>query len=426
MPVEVIMPKVDMDMASGTITTWHAAEGEKVEKGAPLFDIETDKAAMEVESPGSGILRSPAAEGSAVPIGRTVAWLCAEGEEAGPPPENTGGASIAAGAPEPEEPNAPEPAPAHAAPMRAPGPDRPRATPFARSLARAAGLDLADIPGSGPCGRIQRDDVRALLDVPAAAPAGFMSESGPLAVTRSRNGTGAPVVLIHGFAGDAASWAPLEAYLKGRPLIRIDLPCHGRSPKMRIKGFAGLAAEVRRCFDALSLEPAHLVGHSLGGAVSMALADARPRGVASLTLVAPGGLGPEINGEALSGICRAAQAASLGPWLKTLVVDESRITESYVRLAVAGRRDPELRAAQTAMAAALFPDGVQSFDLRPALGRIEAPTRIFWGKSDAIIPWRHALRAPGRVALHLFDGIGHIPQIEAPDEIGRILAGLRP
>ena len=58
MPVEVIMPKVDMDMETGKLSVWHVAEGELVSKGAPLFDIETDKAAMEVESPATGRLRN--------------------------------------------------------------------------------------------------------------------------------------------------------------------------------------------------------------------------------------------------------------------------------------------------------------------------------------------------------------------------------
>ena len=57
MPVEVIMPKVDMDMATGKLAAWHVAEGDVVTKGAPLFDIETDKAAMEVESPATGRLQ---------------------------------------------------------------------------------------------------------------------------------------------------------------------------------------------------------------------------------------------------------------------------------------------------------------------------------------------------------------------------------
>ncbi|MEM9032377.1 MAG: acetoin dehydrogenase dihydrolipoyllysine-residue acetyltransferase subunit, partial [Pseudomonadota bacterium] len=57
-----------------------------------------------------------------------------------------------------------------------------------------------------------------------------------------------------------------------------------------------------------------------------------------------------------------------------------------------------------------------------ALSRLTSPTRIIWGKRDRIIPWKHALRAPGDVALHLFENMGHIPHLEAPDAIGRILA----
>ena len=54
MPVEVILPKVDMDMSHCTLTTWHVSEGDLVQQGAPLFDIETDKAAMAVEVPATG------------------------------------------------------------------------------------------------------------------------------------------------------------------------------------------------------------------------------------------------------------------------------------------------------------------------------------------------------------------------------------
>ena len=75
MPTEVIMPKVDMDMASGKIMTWHVAEGSSVTKGEPLFDIETDKAAMEVEAPADGILHYTAPEGMEIPIGTPCAWL---------------------------------------------------------------------------------------------------------------------------------------------------------------------------------------------------------------------------------------------------------------------------------------------------------------------------------------------------------------
>ncbi len=417
MPVKVIMPKVDMDMAAGTLMTWHVAEGEWVEKGAVLFDIETDKAAMEVESPGSGTLHHTMAEGSEVPIGTAIGWLYEDSEDVGAPPEPS--TIVAEGSPTETQTPDPTPSPAPAAPSAG----KPRATPLARALAREAGVDLAGIDGTGARGRIQGDDVRTRLETPALTD-GFDPESGPLAMTRSKGGTGTPVFLIHGFAGDAASWAPLEAHLKDRPLFRIDLPSHGKSPLQRISDFADLAARVRKAFDALDLGPAHVIGHSLGGALALALADTRPRNVASLTLIAPAGLGAEVNDPVLSGICRATRPASLGPWAKKLVADEALMTDAYLRIAMEARADPGLRAAQTAMADALFPDGVQAFDLRAALARIQAPTRIIWGKSDAIIPWQHALQAPGRVALHLFEGIGHIPQIEDPNSLGALLADL--
>ena len=423
MPIEVIMPKVDMDMAKGKIVTWHVSEGDTVTKGEPLFDIETDKAAMEVEAADSGILHHAVPEGTDVPIGKPVAWLYAEGEEVGDPP-----AGLA-----PAEPDAPavkdDPAPRADAPR--PGATRPepdagekqRATPRARALARDGGVDIDAIAGTGPRGRVQAGDVAALLDRGPAqlGAATFRAETGPLSVTRSKGGTGTPVVMIHGFASDATSWAPLEAHLKHRPVIRIDLPGHGKSPKLKVASFAALLQEVRRTFDDLNLDQAHLIGHSLGGALALGIADTRARGVASLTLIAPAGLGPDIDGTALSGMCRASRAESLAPWLRRLVADEDIITDSYVRLAMAGRSDPNLRAAQSAMADTLFPDGVQAVDLRAALDRLTPPARIIWGKRDAIIPWRHALRAPGRVALHLFDGIGHMPQIECAEEVGVLL-----
>lgn len=87
MPVEIIMPKVDMDMSHGTLAEWHVGEGETVKKGAALFDIETDKAAMEVEAPADGRLHHVQAQaGARVAVGTVIAWLYAEGEEVGEPP----------------------------------------------------------------------------------------------------------------------------------------------------------------------------------------------------------------------------------------------------------------------------------------------------------------------------------------------------
>lgn len=165
MPTEVILPKVDMDMATGTISKWLVAEGAFVKQGDPLFEIETDKAAMEVESPASGTLgQILASEGDVVPVGQAVAWIFAEGEKPG---------SVAAPSP------AAAPAPAKttnseaekvAVAAAAAVPSNGRATPVARRMAKNAGLDITTLNGSGPKGRVVRADVEmALSSVPAVA-----------------------------------------------------------------------------------------------------------------------------------------------------------------------------------------------------------------------------------------------------------------
>ena len=81
MAVEVILPRVDMDMATGKISKWHAKDGEKVTKGAAMFEIETDKAAMEIDAPSDGILRNIlVGEGETAAVGSAVAFIYAEGE----------------------------------------------------------------------------------------------------------------------------------------------------------------------------------------------------------------------------------------------------------------------------------------------------------------------------------------------------------
>src|SRR5580704_19171704 len=86
MAVEIVMRRVDMDMTSGRMGRWHAPEGAHVEKGATLFEIETDKAAMEVDAPASGVLKFVAAsEGDVLPVGACIGWIVPEGESFAPP-----------------------------------------------------------------------------------------------------------------------------------------------------------------------------------------------------------------------------------------------------------------------------------------------------------------------------------------------------
>ena len=155
MAVEVILPRVDMDMVQAKISKWHVKEGDAVKAGAALFEIETDKAAMEIEAPASGIVGNiTVAEGTSAAVGSAVAYIYNEGEAAAVPPPKA--------VTPPARPSAAAtvavPADLAEAPRALAG--GIRATPLARRLARQLGLQLSDVNGSGPHGRIVADDVR--------------------------------------------------------------------------------------------------------------------------------------------------------------------------------------------------------------------------------------------------------------------------
>jgi pyruvate dehydrogenase E2 component (dihydrolipoamide acetyltransferase) len=173
MPVEVILPKVDMDMSTGKISRWFVEEGATVKQGDVLFEIETDKAAMEIDAPASGTIRNiTGKEGVDIPVGSPVAWIYAEGEAAAPTGgdkptqvESAAPASPAPSAPAPRE-DRPAEAGDGAGASTASSPQSGgavRATPLARRLARENGLDLSSLSGSGPHGRVVKADVEAAL-----------------------------------------------------------------------------------------------------------------------------------------------------------------------------------------------------------------------------------------------------------------------
>jgi len=165
MPVEVILPKVDMDMATGKIAKWHVKEGDTVKKGGLLFEIETDKAAMEIDAPSDGIIRNiTAIEGAVVPVGHAVALIYHDGESISAPVDSETLPPVKHITPAPR-PDAIQIAvlPAATASGRFP------ATPLARRLAREGGIALDNIAGSGPRGRIATIDVKSALAKPAAS-----------------------------------------------------------------------------------------------------------------------------------------------------------------------------------------------------------------------------------------------------------------
>jgi pyruvate dehydrogenase E2 component (dihydrolipoamide acetyltransferase) len=173
MPIEILMPALSPTMEEGTLAKWLVKEGDTVSSGDVIAEIETDKATMEFEAVDEGVIgKIVVAEGTeGVKVNSLIAVLLEDGESA----DDIGSASAAATAPAAETAPAEAPAaiaaPALAAPAKADG-SRLFATPLARRIAADKGLDLSQIQGSGPHGRIIKADVEGATAQPvAAAPA---------------------------------------------------------------------------------------------------------------------------------------------------------------------------------------------------------------------------------------------------------------
>ena len=420
MPTEIILPRVDMDMATGRISVWLADDGAIVAKGTPIFEIETDKAAMEIDAPETGVLKHGGVPlGLEVAVGTPVGWIFADGEAIIVPDLTAPGAKVDMGPA-----TAAEPAPSSesvdgVASVARSETDGVRATPLARRLAREAGIELSTVSnGSGPNGRIQAADVEAHG---ASRPQPVAASGTGIHLQRLRNGEGRPIVVLHGFGADLDSWRPfLAAGSPGRPVVGLDLPGHGRSGTVAASDLAGMAAGIAARLAVEGLVDIDLAGHSLGGAVAAEVAARADGRVKSLFLIAPAGLGPEINGAFVDGFLKAREPSAIAAWMRLLVSDASLITDKLVAETVKRRADAGTEGL-TAVAARLFADGAQGFDIRPALALLKIPVRVVIGLADRIIPAHQTGGLPPQVALHLFPGLGHMPHWEAGETVLELL-----
>jgi pyruvate dehydrogenase E2 component (dihydrolipoamide acetyltransferase) len=181
MASEVKLPRLGQGMESGTVTKWLKNEGDSVEKGEPLYEIDTDKVTQEVESDFAGVLLKIALSEGEAPVGQTIAWIGEPGEE------------VAVAAPE----AAPEPekvsdTPVSGTPVAAPpappttSNGRIKASPLARRLARERGIDISTLQGTGPDGRIVAKDVEGAEARPAAPVAATTGEVEQIGLTNIR------------------------------------------------------------------------------------------------------------------------------------------------------------------------------------------------------------------------------------------------
>jgi pyruvate dehydrogenase E2 component (dihydrolipoamide acetyltransferase) len=182
MSSQVTLPRLGQGMESGTIVRWLKSEGDKVEKGEPLYELDTEKVTQEVEADSSGVLlKILAQEGAEIEVGKAIAVIGEEGEEVSEPEAE---AEEPTEVTEEEEQEEGEPAPAReeererGREARPEGPAEPeqrvdggrlKASPLARRIARERGIDLARLRGTGPEGRIVAEDVERAEAAPPKA-----------------------------------------------------------------------------------------------------------------------------------------------------------------------------------------------------------------------------------------------------------------
>jgi pyruvate dehydrogenase E2 component (dihydrolipoamide acetyltransferase) len=355
----IVMPKWGLSMSEGKLTGWLKQVGAPIAVGDDLFEVETDKIVNVVEAGAAGVLRRIVGEsGEVYPVKALIGVLA----DADTPDAEIDAFVAAFAVPASEEEGAEEAGPRHE---------------FAET----------------PVGRLRY----------------------------ARRGDGAEqVVLIHGFGGDLDNWLfNIDALAAKATVHALDLPGHGQSEKTVAEpSLAWLASAVLAFMDAVGVESAHLVGHSMGGAIAMRAAIDQPGRVKSLSLIGSAGLGPDIDSAYLDGFVKAASRRELKPLLERLFDDPALVNRQLVDDVLKFKRIDGVDAALGSLASELFPDGRQTSVLADQIKASGAPVQAIWGESDRIIPASHAAALDGSEVL---PGAGHMVQMEKAARVNELL-----
>jgi len=358
----IVMPKWGLSMKEGTVMAWLVEEGARIAVGTPILEVETDKIANAVEAADPGLLRRRIAkEGELLPV-KALLGVMADADVAD--------AEIDA----------------YVAAYVTPAPE----------------ADEAD-----------------------AAPAYLFAEVDGRRLRYAKRGAekGIPVLFIHGYGGDLDNWLfNIDALGEASPVIALDLPGHGQStPSLPGGGIAGLADAVARFLDVLDVERAHLVGHSMGGAIAAQMALAHPKRVASVALIASAGLGDEINSGYTEGFASAESRRDLKPVLEQLFANPELVTRQMVDDVLKYKRLDGVGALLAELSKAIFGGGKQAEQPGRKLDPARLPVLAVWGRDDRIVPAAHAGNVPKGATVEVFDGAGHMVQMERASDVNRLL-----
>lgn len=223
------------------------------------------------------------------------------------------------------------------------------------------------------------------------------------------------IVLLHGFGGSNMDWNDIQPDLARDGLVlAYDLPGHGRSLHHSAAGNAsGMAKAILADLDARGIARAHVAGFSMGGAVATLMGMRAPDKVASLTLIAPGGFGPEISEPRLKAIADPATADLLRLGLNDMGAPGFEMPTKNVAVAAAMRSLPGQAAKLAEIAAKISKDGRQGEIPREAMAALAMPVTVVWGDCDPVLPFSQSANLPPRFAFVRVPGAGHMLLEEA-------------
>jgi len=360
---EFTMPKWGLSMTEGKVVDWLVPEGTQVGPGIEVLEVETEKILSGVEPTQSGILRRKVAQaGDMVPVGGLLGVIAT--------------ASV---------------------------PDSVIDTVVTGFKAETRNSEAAGLPSS---------------EAPESV------QVGDRVVRYLKRGEGSlPAILIHGFGGDLNNWLFNHVDLgKRRAVYALDLPGHGGSSKQVDSGSLGEFSEVLGGFmSVLGIPRAHLVGHSMGGAVAVEYALAYPERTASLTLIASAGLGPEIDSDYVEGFITASRRKDIKPHLEKLFADPSVLGRRLIEDILQFKRLDGVEQSLRRIAAQFCPGGRQAVVFRDRLRELQTPTLVIWGAKDRILPVSQAQALQGPVQTQILPDAGHMVQMEAAPKVNRLI-----
>ena len=357
--VPIVMPKWGLSMKEGKVTGWLLDDGSKINVGDAILEVETDKIAGSVEAHEAGVLRRRVGQPDTIYPVKTLLGVIAD-------------------------PSVPD----------------------------------AEI-----------DAFMASYVVPAAEEGD--EEQGPKYefvdtaagnLRYAKRGSGdETIILIHGFGGDLDNWLfNIDALGEKATVYALDLPGHGQSSKKLDKpGLAAMTGAVSSFMDKLSIGKAHLVGHSMGGAIALQMAADHPEKVKSLTLICSAGLGSEI-GSYVDEYVAAQGRKDLKPVLEQLFADKSLVSRQLVDDVLKYKRLDGVEAILKSLSSALFAGRKQQDQPAAKLAGKLPPTLVIWGKEDQIIPAAHAGNLQG-AKVHVIEGAGHMVFMEKASDVNNLI-----